>query len=161
VVLTGTSGKNTVADNIARVTYMHAIAVGSGGEAAGDIDIRDNVSADIYDRIPATLNNSTSGIWTVPTGATAYITGWRVSAGASTVNHYVIFQLLATALYGTLTPGIFQLQDMITVQDSTIQTAFGAPIQIPGGADIKVRAVSDSTSANVRCTCAFTGWFEY
>lgn len=161
VVLNGVTPVTTVATNILRIQQIHAQTVGTGGVAAGNIDIRHLADTPIYARIATGRNVSTGAIWTVPAGKVAHISKWKVSVGNSTGGRFGQFFLKAeTNFEGTLNAGIFQEHDIIGQQDSGSSINLVSLLKLPATCTIKVSAISDSAASNAICTASVEGWYE-
>jgi hypothetical protein len=160
VTLNGTTAVATVATDIYRVQSMHAVAVGSGGVAAGNIDLREVDDSPVYARIPLGYNNALSAVWTVPAGKTLFITGWGQGVGNAAGNRMATFRLRATMNEGVYLAGVFQVTSLVVLQDMANKVEFDIPIACPAKTDIKISAVSDSITANAICSASFEGWYE-
>ena len=157
VTLNGTTPVPTTAENILRVNDFHTVAVGTGGVAAGNIDIRELDDSPVYRRIPIGGNTTLDGFWTVPLGKTAFIVSWSV--GSAGGNKDARFLLKTTSsLAGVLTAGIFQNKDIAIVEDGALQLPFFIPVKVPATADIKISVVSAANSAI--CSGHVEGWYE-
>ena len=157
VTLNGITAVPTVADDILRINGMHTVTVGSGGVAAGNIDIINLSDTPIYGRIPVGGNSSLDCIWTVPAGKEAYIVQWTVgSAGGNKDTRFLL--KTTSSIEGVLTSGIFQRQDIIIVEDSALSIPFLIPVKIPATADVKISVVSAANAAIA--TGKIVGWYE-
>ena len=157
VTLNGITAVATTADNILRVNQLHTATVGTGGGAAGNIDIRHLSDTPIYGRIPVGENNSLDANWTVPLGKTAYIVCWSV--GSAGGNKDTRFLLETTSdLSGVLRPGLFIHQDVAIVEDSALHLPFYIPIKVPATADVKISVISAANAAIA--SAHIEGWIE-
>lgn len=160
VTLNGLTGVNTVATNILRINAIHAVRVGSGGYAAGNISIT-NIGATVtYGYISAAYNTSRQAIFTVPAGMTGYLSHWQGSSGAVTGTHFTQIDMVASCHDGVSHPGIFLLQDSMGTLNSGTAITLPTPIPIPATTDIKLTAISDAANANVTAIGAIMGWYE-
>ena len=159
--LNGLSGVTTNETNIYRIQHAHAVAVGSGGSAAGEITIA-NVAISIqYARIQTGQNVTQKVTWTVPAGRTAYIAGWNASSSAAASGHYCKFYLQTTAsIYGVAYPGIYHIVDMVQLEDNAIDIKFNVPIKLPEKTDIRVRVIGDASNSGISAQAHFDGWYE-
>lgn len=157
VVLAGLTPVTTNAEDIYRIQEMHAATVGSGGAAAGSIDIRHLADTPIYGRITAGNNDCLDGFWTVPANKTAYITSWGV--GVAGGNKDARFILRATCNWeGELSAGIFQNKGIIILEDASTREPFTVSAKIPAKADIKMSVVSAAQTAHA--SGYFEGWYK-
>ncbi len=162
VTMNGTTPVATSATNILRINRLHSETVGSGGEAAGSIDLRHLDDTPIYSRMEVGSNIDTVGFFTVPAGETAYITSWQVGIGNLSGNRFGRFTLTATAHpNGDYAENLFHYKDIIIIQDGSVQIDFQAPIRLAAKSDIKISAVSDSANASALTGGHFEGWIEH
>ena len=162
VTMNGTTPVATAATDILRINRLHTETVGSGGEAAGEIDIRHLDDTPIYSRIETGSNIDTVAFATVPEGETAYLTSWSVGVGHLSGNRYARFILTATAHPdGSLATDIFHYKDIIIIQDGSTQVVFQVPIKVDARSDIKISVESDSASSSARCGGNFGGFVEH
>lgn len=159
IELAGTNPVLTPVNNIYRINSLHAIRVGSGGVAAGNISLTAVGGAITYGYISAGNNTARQAIYTVPNGYNGYINHWQASSGSAS-NHFAQISLEATTLDDELWPGVFLLQDEQGTQNGGLSIDFPIPIPIPAGADVKISAISDAGAANVTALGAIMGWFE-
>lgn len=157
VTLNGATPVNTVATDIFRINGVHAVAVGSGGVAAGNISITNGGVTYAY--ISAGNNTARQAIYTVPAGVTGYISHWQASSG-STGAHFCQIMLNATTHDNVLWDGVFLVQDEVGTQNSSESITFPTPIPIPATTDVKLSCISDGATANVIALGAIMGWFE-
>lgn len=93
-----------------RINGIKALTAGTGGVAAGSIDVRDG-SGNIYGRISAGYTESQSAIYTVPAGKFASLTSYTVSS----VTNPGKFQLKARA-----NGGLWRLIDAVNVSGEAV-----------------------------------------
>ena len=161
VTLNGTTPVNTVTTNILRVNQLHAVTVGSGGVAAGNISLQSVGGATNYSRINAGVNYARQCIYTVPAGKTLYLTALHGNSYAAAAGHTSEVSLRTTSsLDGTSTPGVFQFKETVAVTDSGAFIDFSLPVKIPAQADVKASCISDGASVNATCLAHFEGWIE-
>ena len=78
--MNGTTAVN-IGTAVYDVQWMHSATAGTGGVAAGNIQIRDVATgAIIYEQISAGGNQSLTARYKIPNGKTGYITTWPASA---------------------------------------------------------------------------------
>lgn len=127
--------------NILRVNDLHAVAVGSGGVAAGNITLQGLGGGTAYARISAGNNRALQAHFTVPAGKRALLVGWLVSGAASAVATHLQVLLRATAMDGTYRAGVFLAQDIaIPANGVPVYRPFVVPRIFPAKTDIKVTA---------------------
>lgn len=160
VNMNGTTPVATVATDIFRINAMHAMQVGSGGVAAGNISLTDMAGAVTYAYMSAGFNWARQAIYTVPDGYTGYITHWQASSGAVTGSHFTQISLRSTSHAGVLVPGTFLLIDEIGTLNNGGAVNYEIPIRIPAKSDVKISAVSDAVNADVSALGAIMGFFE-
>ena len=162
LTLNGTTPVPTVATNIYRINFFRVATAGTGGKAAGNIDIRNLSDTPIYSRIPATLTRARNAIYTVPKGKTLYITQMTYSIGSSVGNIFGTFSLRATycEISGTHCDLFYPFSE-IGVQDGPFTIVFSIPMKFVSGCDLRVLCKGDSAAANGIATSQFRGWLEW
>lgn len=159
VNMNGLAAVNTVATNILRINSVHAVQVGTGGAAAGNIALTNTAQTITYAFINTGGNTARQAVYTVPAGVTGYISHWQASSGSSGA-HFCQTTLRATTHDGVLWPGVFLVHDETGTQNSGTVMNFPIPITIPAMTDVKLSAISDGGAANVIALGAIMGWFE-
>lgn len=161
VALNGVTPVNTVATNILRVNDIHSVTTGSGLVAAGAIQCQNVGGTVVYRQIPIGFNVDFTAVFTVPAGKKFIITSFNGSAGTSAGTHFTQeFLRITVNEEGTLTPGIFQLHDILAVLNGSIDIEYNVPLVVPATADVKITALSDSAAASAIVTGHFGGWLE-
>lgn len=159
VTLNGVTAVPTVATNIYRINNFRVKTVGTGGQNAGDIDIRALADTPIYGRISATLNRAINCIYTVPKSKTLYIFNILFSAGSNIANRPVRF--LTKAKYDNISMSrldFFMPYTNVIVTDGSVDIPIESPTKFIEGVDIKVSAVCpDGASYGA---VAIRGWLE-
>lgn len=158
ITMNGVAPVNTVATNILRINGIHALTVGSGGYAAGNISLTNGGVTYAY--INTGFNTSRSAVFTIPAGKTGYLTHFSVTEGTSAGAHYTRFILEATAHDNILLPGVFIAQDEMAALNGADSIQYDIPLHLPEKSDVKVSAISDSGAANAMCTAHISGWYE-
>jgi hypothetical protein len=103
VIMTGTTGVNTVATDIKFVQDIHATTVGSGGVAAGVITLHlTGTPATVFDVIDIGGNMSLTMTKMVPAGFNFYLSNWTASVAG---NKPTFVRLRSTDHHGTLYDG--------------------------------------------------------
>ena len=159
VTLNGVTPVLTTGLNILRINGMHAYAVGSTGDAVGNISLTNSGGTVTYGYIAATYTMSRQAIYTVPAGKYGYITHWQNSSG-STGTHFCRVSLRATTHDGVLLPGVFLAHDESATQNAAVEISFEIPLAMPPKTDVKLTAISDAANANVTAIGSFIGWIE-
>ena len=157
-VITNGAGTTNLSNSYLRVNSFHAMFVGvAGNTAADDILLEDQATGAVtYNQITAGGNMSLQAYYTVPNGKVMFITDWQAGATGSKA---VKVLLRATVDYNDrgLLPDLFLFQDVVSVQNSTNQTTFSAPIRVPAKADVKVSATGEAES---EVATSFGFWIE-
>lgn len=161
LTLTGTVAVPTVATDIYRINAFRVLTAGTGGSAAGTIDIRHITLGTIYSRIAVGNTRARNSIYTVPVDKTLYIVQISCSVGNSAGGRYARFTLRATyddqAQAASL---LWYPYYEIGIQDSAFAMHLDFPIKFPAGTDLKMSVIGDATNADAICTCAYRGWLE-
>ena len=149
VTLNGQTAVNTV-NSYLRVLHMYVATAGSGLAAAGTVyagtgTVTSGVPAVIYLTYNA-LNGSTSAIWTVPAGYTAYVTSVTSFSGNATAGQWTKFGLYASATPGA--PLDSNLQ-WITSNGGEGVIELTYPLAFAAQTDIEIRAISTVAAASV------------
>lgn len=161
VTMTGQTAAATVATDIYRVNAFRVMTTGTGKAAAGTISLRNLADTPIYSQIAVGQTRARNSVYTVPVGKTLYISQVIYSTGNKSGNRFVKFTLRAT--YDDkvgATTGIFYPYNEIGMQDGAIAVHLDLPIKLIAGTDVKISAVSDSSSADAVCTGSYRGWLE-
>lgn|SRR5574343_14919 len=128
ITLNGTTPVS-LTQSITRVNSFHVMSVGTLNAAAGNISLQNSAGTITYGYIQANEN---------------------AGSGAATAGHYCRFNLRATTDYDhSYLPGLFQFQDIILTQDTSIMHEFVVFTKCPQFTDIKISAISDTGTANV------------
>ena len=161
VTLNGTGVVTTVATDIYRVNHFRVLTAGTGGKAAGNIDIRHIDNTPIYSRIAVGQTRARNAAYTVPYKKVLYISQLTYSSGAAAAGHYAKFTLRATCddTLGTVSAIQYPFSE-ITVQDSPLTITYVTPMAFPAGTDMRVSCISDGATANVIATYQGRGWLE-
>lgn len=148
IIMNGLTPVNTVAANIQRVLWMHALTVGSaGGVAAGNISLTNTAGTVTYEYITAGGNRSLSSHFTIPDGKIGFILEWQASA----VKQDMSVRLRATAHFHdnpTLLPGVFIFHDLMVLKDGSLYVPKKIPLIFPARCDIKVSAVAGTANGD-------------
>lgn len=161
VILNGVTPVTTVATDIYRINAFRVVTAGSGGKAAGDIDVRNIADTTIYSRIPAGYTRARNSIYTVPIGKTLCVNQVMFSAGSSSGGVYCRFTLRATYddKIGTALTLFYPFYE-IGIEDGAFESCIQIPIKFPAGTDIKISVIGDANNSNAVCTGSYRGWLE-
>ena len=153
-----TTGVDLVNEDVFRVNSMRAISAGSGGGAAGAIQLwDDDGSAPIYTYITAGYTRARNSLYTVPASKTLYIT--QLSAGYSTTaNQVKTARIILRAMQNDgFKTNVFQALAEVNSTNTYNSVEFTMPLKIVAGVTLKFTAVpTDSGSA----VTVARGWLE-
>jgi hypothetical protein len=158
VTLNGLTAVSTTATDIYRVQSFRAMTVGTGGVAAGNIDLRHLSDTPIYSRILTGYTQGRAAIYQVPAGKTLYITDLTFAV-VSTSGSRTARVTLRTD-YDDFTGAIgsvFRLLAEVALVDQAHSFSPAVPIKVPAGARLICVATA---SASVQVYCRFAGWIE-
>lgn len=140
MIMNGVNPVNTVATDIDKVQWMHAVQVGSNTVAVGNISLRDTAGVVTYEYIALGGNQSLSCRYHIPTAKTGFIIGWQASA---------ITKIIDVRLRANVDRATRMLQNAFNFQDAEVLDAapsgwlpFDAPLKCPEGSSIKVSGIS-------------------
>jgi hypothetical protein len=154
----------TVATTIRRVQRLHTVFAGTGGAAAGIIDLRykdPSTHTPVYSRILAGRNGGQRAMYTVPAGKIGYIVAWKPGNVSAAANHYGEHRLLMTTDDGWHhLPGVFVLKDIASIVDGTLSVRYELPLRLPSKTDVRIQCIADASNANLAVTSYFSGWIE-
>ena len=156
--LNGTGVVLTAGTDIFRVQALKAKVCGTGGQAAGTIDIRNTSDAPIYSRIDVGNTRSRNMIYTVPKNKELFITSIFVGVSCTAASGAVI-TLRAKYDHDVMASRTFFLPHAeLSLGEGGVQRTFEIPLIIPSGVDIKCSASSlaNNTTVNV----SIRGWLE-
>ncbi len=134
------------------ILWMQALSNGSGGVAAGNVDVRVVSGAAVQERITAGGNRSLSARFMVPVGYEAFIPSWE----AHSVNQDMDARLRATVCgfaRTLITPYIFQ--DNAYMALNTNHSSDLPYLMYPAGTRIKVSVKPGATTGSPRCDASF------
>lgn len=160
ISLNGVNVVTTAATDIKHVQSYHIQASGSGGQAAGNIELRHLSNTPVYAYVPAGDSRANNPRWTVPTGYKLFISKWTASSSATASGHFCKFSLLTTSMNGVLTSGVWNTQSRMRLQDSYAERTFEFPIVCPAGTIVSITCVGDASSSNIFAACEWEGWYE-
>lgn len=154
ISLNGTTLVTSVLTGVNQVVWMQAVAVGSGGVAAGNIRLRVNGGTVEVEQISAGLARSLTARFMVPAGYTGYVQEWRASA----VNNDQDVRIRATTnlLDRSISTVYITQLGAYTPINSSSGSLPGAFLKFPALTRIKCSTVSAATGATVRCDAQFT-----
>jgi hypothetical protein len=158
VTLNGTTAVNTSVTDICFVDRMDVLAVGSGGVAAGNIQLRTGLTGggSTFAQIDTGVNQTFYTHHYVAVGETSYISGVSVSHNGTTVGSGGVYRLRKKAL-GATTP-VLQISDFVRLygQSSTFSRVYQSPIKVAGPAYVVLWVAPESTTSTV-----YRGSFDY
>ena len=160
IALDGTTAVTTLAVNIYRINGFHTKTTGISKMAVGAIQLRHLADTPVYSYISVGRNHALQAVYTVPLGKVAYIVGWNYSSGAVAIGHYARFILLATVNDEVWQDGVFNIKDIVLIQDGNGAHDFQSPIKLPAKTDMKVGVISDGAASNVLVSAQISGWIE-
>lgn len=160
VSMNGTTAVPTVAKNIYRVNNFRAASVGTGGQAAGNIELRGIGGGTVYSYMLATYTRARNIVFTVPKDKILYITSIAYSCSEATKGVRFINRATYDYITGTtLTPGLFFMPYADIV---LFNTSYNRPLEVPTrfieGVDITVAVISGQAGAIA--DCVLRGWIE-
>lgn len=144
-----------------RVNTFHIETAGTGGAAAGVIDLRlVGAPATIYSQMAAGFTRARNSVFTVPAGKVYYVENVHFSAAYKTSGK-TVRMTLATSLTpegivstsGTLFWPYFESM----LVDGVAYDPSDAPLRFPAMTDIKVSVIGE---AGAQCTSRISGWIE-
>jgi hypothetical protein len=149
VILNGQTAVNTV-NSYLRFHYMEVVTAGSGGTAAGTIyagvgTVTAGVPATVYGQITIGYNTTTSALWTVPAGYTAYVTSVAWTSANTTANIIV-----TGGLFTRVNGGVFTAESTCKILAGNIfDRHFDTAVRVVEKTDIEVRAASSTAGSSV------------
>ena len=151
----------TVATTIRRVQRLHTVFAGTGGSAAGVIDLRATADTPVYSRILAGRNGGQRAMYTVPAGKIGYLAAWKPGNVAVAASHYGEHRLMMTTDDGWHhLPGVFVQKDIASIVDGTVSIRYELPFRLPSKTDVRVQVIADASSANLVVSSYLAGWIE-
>jgi hypothetical protein len=159
VTLNGITAVPTVATNILRVNTFRVETVGSGGKAAGNIDIRHLSDTPIYSRIAAGYTRARNTAYCVPDGYELYITQITYASNATASGHFTRFTLRSDydELDDTVN-GIFFPFSEIVVGEGTFTIQYPIPMRFPEHSRLIVSGVGEAPNVNLVCASQYRGY---
>jgi hypothetical protein len=157
ITLNGLTPVNTVATDVRWVQAVHVATAGSGGKAAGNIDIKHNST--VYKRISAGQRNSHSSFKRVPRGKKLYISTMFAGSVSGSAATSTLVELVSTEIDGLnqQETGLFYSQAGIAIQDNSISLSPRMPQPVGEGHIVGFVATCDKGAT---ITAGFTGWVE-
>ena len=138
------------ASNWIRVNRIIVNTAGTGGQNAGVLYVGTEATPTLgvptnkYATVAIGDNQTLMSLWTVPAGYTAYLTQTDVTVATTQNNKYATISILARP-YG----GVFQTKDKFVKAESTHTQVYTFPLEFTEKTDIEVRAIGDSSSADI------------
>ena len=150
VSMNGTTVVNTTKQYL-RVLQTRVVTVGTSGVNEGTITIKDATDTYTLNSIPIGEGRSNYAVWTVPDGATAYITEWHGSENSSKGCEFSLW----FRWYGRS----WEKLRMVETLDSNFEDNVRIPFSMPAKTDIMMRVIGLASGAKV--AGGFVGWWEY
>src|SRR3990172_4612527 len=161
VNMNGTAWVRTSGTNIRFVNAIHAMQIGSGTVANGDISICANGTlTTVYNMIAIRGNMSLSTQRMIPYGKSFYLYEWSASAVEQTNASRLAarIRLRATSIHGTRIQGVFLFNDTAFLNNSTYNKHFSVPKKIPQLSVIKATVWVNGTA--IYASASFSGTLE-
>lgn len=146
ITMNGAGAVTTVATDIDKIQWMHAVTVGSGTVAAGNISLQGVSGGTVYEYIAAGGNQSLSCHYHIPNNKTGFLLGWQ----ASGITKIIDIRLRATIMrFNRNLITAFVFQDAAVVNNSTTGwVPFDIPKLCPTGSTIKVSGISGTAGGD-------------
>jgi hypothetical protein len=161
IELAGLTPVATEATDIYRINHLWVLTAGTGGVAAGDIDIRNLANTPIYSRIPSGLTRARNAIYTVPAGICLYISQINYSIGSSKGGVFGRFSFRANYNMLTDMPSTLMYPySEVGVDSQSFSVTFTVPMRFCAGVDMLVAVQGDATNADAVCSTQYRGWTE-
>ena len=138
------------ASNWIRVNRIIVNTAGTGGQNAGVLYVGTEATPTLgvptnkYATVAIGDNQTLMCVWTVPAGYTAYLTQTDVTVATTQNNKYCTTSIVARP-YGA----VFQVKDRFVKAESSHTQAYTFPLKFTEKTDIEVRAIGDSSSADI------------
>jgi len=153
VTMNGTTAVSVGVLGAKMILWMETGAeVGSGGVAAGNIDLRIASAGAIHERITAGGNKSLTARFMVPDGYECLIPSWAVGA----INNDMDFRMRATV--NTIDRSlctVYRFQDNIYLPLNSRTDEDLHWLKFPSRAKIKPSCIPSGTTGTVRCDASF------
>jgi len=157
IELDGVTPVPTVATDIYRVNHFRAYQCGTGGKAAGDIDIRHLTDTPIYGRIATGYTRARTCFYTVPKGKALYIFNVLCSSGGTAKPTRFTTRATYDNRDGVIKDFFLPYNEMI-ITDSALDMPLEIPTKFTEGVDLKVSAVAGQDGT--LCSVSLRGWLE-
>jgi hypothetical protein len=159
LALNGVTAVPTVATNILRVNAFRADVVGTGGKAAGNIDIRHISDTPIYSRIGTGYTRARNCVYCVPAGFELYITQITYASNATAAGHFARFTFRANYdeqdnVVGT----VFFPFSEIVVGESTFTIQYPIPMKFPEKTCMNISAIGEAANCNLVVAAQYRGY---
>jgi hypothetical protein len=151
IALNGTSEVTMTADNVRRINNIQAKTAGSGGNAAGNIYIKDATGGNIIGYIAAGNNCNRVGVYTVPAGKTLHITSFKISGVHTAANKRAIIKVSYRS------GDVFVTGFETALVEGSVSLGLDMPLTLDAETDMKISGVS---SGNATVHVFANGWTE-
>jgi len=160
VTLNGVTPVATVATNILRVNFFHAITAGTNSVAVGTISLTNAAGTVTYARIQTGLTTARQGVYTVPDGYNMFLASWGGSSGSAIGVHFTRIILAMNQFELTQTDSVFLLQQEVGTLNNGLNVPLGSPVKVLPRTTIKLAAISDAGNADVIALGNVSGYLE-
>jgi len=161
VVLNGTTPVDTVGTDFFRINDVRVIGVGSGGNALGNLSLRNTAGAITYGYITAGYTVARSSAYTVPDGLTLYVTQISIGFGyAANQTHYARIHLRSNddPETGMHSYDLFYPGAEVVIANTTVVLELTEPLIFNEHTDIMASGIA-STAAGI-ASIVLHGWLE-
>lgn len=159
--MNGTALVRTVGTNIRFINAIHAIQVGPGTVASGDVSIfAEGTMSKVYNMIGAGNNMSLSSQRMIPYGKTFFLHEWGCSSvdQSNSTKMASKVRLRATTMHGTRILNTFLFTDTAQLNNSTYSKTFSIPKKVPQLSIIKVTTWVSGTA--IYTAASYSGCLE-
>ncbi len=149
ILMSGTTGVNTIATDVVHVNTFHTSTTGSG-VSAGDITVHKAGTPDVvYSIIKAGGNMDLTCQYMVPGGHKLCLLGWHAEVSS---NDRVSIRLRSTDNKGVLIPGVYLFKGVSYLAKFS---SGDMPLRatIPGLSVLKISAFADQNDADASTSC--------
>ena len=148
VTLNGQTAVSTT-NSYLRIFRIIVTSAGSGNQNAGVIyagtgTVTTGVPANIYATIAIGDNQTLMALWTVPAGHTAYLLQTDITLATTQNNKYCTVSVVSRP-FGQ----VFQVKDRFVKSESSTTQQYSIPVRFEEKTDIEVRAIGDSSGADI------------
>ena len=158
VALNGVGVVPTVGLDIYRINAFYVATAGSGGVAAGNINLRNLADTPVYAQIAAGETRAEQLIYTVPAGKALLLQAFAWASSGTVGTSYLRYTLKGTFLPATHTlTSVYYDQMEVSVQNTGFVYALPTPLYVPAGADLIMVVIGDASTAAATATASWRG----